>query len=175
MVILTIGGPPGSGTTTACKLLEQRLRIPYVYAGGIFRDMAEERGMCLAEFGAYCERNPDIDKELDARQLEILKHGGVVLEGRLSGWIASRNGIAAFKVWMDADLDVRAKRIVNREGGDVNSRMAEMLAREASERKRYSEYYGIDLADISMYDLVVDTGDKTPDEIVDLVIKSLGL
>jgi predicted cytidylate kinase len=129
--------------------------------------------MTLEEFGKYAEKKKDIDKELDARQVEILKKGDVILEGRLSGWLAFRNKIPALKILIDADLDIRAGRIVNREQGSVKKRKKEIIERERSEETRYKKYYDIDLKDRSIYDLVIDSGDKKPEEIVNIILKKL--
>ena len=70
-MIITIGGTAGSGTTTAAKVLSEKLNIPFVSAGGIFREMAAERGMTPVEFGKFAENNTDIDKEIDNRQAKL--------------------------------------------------------------------------------------------------------
>lgn len=129
--------------------------------------------MTLEEFGAFCEKNEKIDKELDDRQLEILKKGNVILEGRLAGWLAFKNNISAFKVFIDTDANTRAERIVNREAGDIKERKKEIIKREKSEAKRYKKYYKIDIKDQSIYDLIIDSGNKTPDKIVELIIKKI--
>ena len=46
-MIITIGGLAGTGTTTAAKVLSEKLDVPFVSAGSIFRDMAKERGMSV--------------------------------------------------------------------------------------------------------------------------------
>jgi predicted cytidylate kinase len=173
MMTITISGNPGSGKSTVAELLEKKLGIKYVYSGMIFRELAEKYNMTLEEFGKYCEESSDIDKELDERQLEILKEGSVILEGRLAGWLAHRNNISAFKVAIIADIDIRAKRIVNREKGNVETRKKEILERERSENTRYKKYYNFDLKDKSIYDIVIDSGDKAPEEIVKIIIQKL--
>jgi len=173
MVVITISGTPGSGKSTVAELLEEKLGLRYVYSGMIFREQAEKNKMTLEEFGRYCEQNSKIDKKLDEQQVEILKQGDVILEGRLAGWLAYRNKIPAFKVMLDTDVDTRAGRIVKRENGDVEKRKTEMNKREQSEAKRYKNHYNIDLKDTSIYDLVVDSGDKNPEEIVDLILSKL--
>jgi len=35
------------------------------------------------------------------------------------------------------------------------------------------KYYDIDVKDKTIYDLVIDSGDKTPEEIVDIIIKKI--
>jgi CMP/dCMP kinase len=167
---LTIGGLPGTGTTTACRKLTEVLGLEYFYAGQIFRDLAKERNMTLEAFGRYAEEHDEVDRDLDRRQVELLKKGPIILEGRLSGWLAEQNGVDAHKVWFHCEPHVRAERVVRREGGDVDERMAEMRVREASERKRYLAYYGHDISDLSLYDQVIDTTDRTPLEIVEDIV-----
>ncbi len=168
---ITIGGLPGTGTTTACTFLREQTGLHYVYAGQMFRDMARQQGMSLEQFGKYCEEHPEIDRRLDDEQLELLKGTPLLLEGRMAGVLASRANLTAYKVWFTCDPWVRAERIVNREGGDAESRMAEMRRREESEKIRYQAYYGYDTGDLSPYDMVLDTSNIPPDEVVRRVLE----
>jgi len=173
MVTITISGTPGSGKSTVADLLEKKLGIKRIYSGMIFRETADKYKMSLEEFGKFCEENSDIDKELDNRQLEILKKGNIILEGRLAGWLAYKNKIPALKVIIDTDIETRAKRIVNREAGNVEKRKKEIIKREKSEILRYKKYYKINLKDTSIYDVVIDSGNKTPEEIADIIIEKI--
>jgi len=169
MTTITISGLPGTGKTTVAKLLEKRLKLRYVYSGEIFRATAEKYKMSLEEFGAYCEKHPKIDKELDSHQLEVLIAGDVILEGRLSGWLAYKNKISALKVLLTADIAIRAVRIVKREQGDLEKRKQEILKREKSEATRYKNFYGIDVSDTSIYDVIIDASEKTAEEIAEII------
>jgi len=173
MTCITISGPPGAGTTTVSTLLSEKTHIQYVYAGNIFREMAKKYNMSLEEFDKYCENNKDIDEKLDSYQLEILLKGDVILEGRISGWIAYRNNIDAIKIIITADLDIRVHRIIKREQGDFDNRKKEMMKREKSEKTRYKNYYDIDLDDFSIYNIVIDSADKTAEEIVESILKEI--
>ena len=173
MTIITISGTPGSGKSTVANILKEKTGIKYVYSGMIFRELAEKQKMTLEEFGKHCEENSEIDKELDERQLEILKKGDIILEGRLAGWLAYQNNISAIKVMIDTNIDTRAERIVKRENGDIKVRKKEIIKREKSENLRYKKYYKIDLKDTSIYDVVVDSAKKTPEEIVDIIIEKI--
>ncbi|MGB0653649.1 MAG: (d)CMP kinase [Thermoplasmatota archaeon] len=162
---VTVGGLPGTGTSTLCRLLEARLGLPYTYAGALFRAEAERRGMSLADFGALCQQDPAVDQALDDQQLELLRAGNVLLEGRLSGWLAHRHAIPALKVWVACDDGERLRRLVERDGGDPEAQKRATLEREASEADRYRRYYGADLADLAPYDLVLDSTAMTPEEL----------
>ena len=175
MPAITIGGPPGAGTTTVAKLLKERTGLHCVYAGEMFRNKAKEMGISLADFGKYVEKHKEIDVELDEAMMAVLKKGDVILEGRMSGWMAANRKIHAFKVYIDAPEQVRAQRVANRESKDVKTVLKENRVREKSERKRYLAEYGFDLLDTKCYDLVIDSGDKTPEQITELIVIGGGM
>ena len=173
MITITISGTPGSGKSTVAEILYEQLDISYVYSGMLFRNLAEQYNMSLAEFGKYCEQHEHVDREIDEKQVEILRKGNVLLEGRLSGWLAHQQKIDAIKIMIIADEKIRAERIVCREGGSVEVRLVEMKQREESERKRYLTYYNIDITDTSIYDILIDSSDKTPEEIVEIIVSTI--
>ena len=172
-MIITVGGPPGSGKSTAAAYLSDRLGIRAVSAGRIFRGMARERRLSLAEFGELAETHWEIDRELDERMLAEA-HGDVVLEARLSGPLSVAKGINAFRVYISARREVRAARIGGREHKDPAQALREMEERERSEALRYSEIYGMDIWDTSIYDLVIDSSDITAEQVVDRIVEGLG-
>lgn len=173
MVTVTISGTPGSGKTTVGKLLADKLGLEYVYSGMIFREMAQKYKMSLEEFGSYAENHREIDQELDDFQLTVLRKGNIVIEGRITGWIAFRNKIPSIKVLIDANLETRARRIVKRERGSIEKRKKEILKREKSEYTRYRNYYNINLDDTSIYDIVIDSSNKTPEEITKIILRKI--
>ena len=74
-MLITISGLPGSGTTTASRLVADALGLERVPGGEVFRQLAAEAGMSLAEFGAHAQDHPDIDIELDRRLTERAARG----------------------------------------------------------------------------------------------------
>jgi len=164
---VTVGGLPGTGTTTLCRLLQEQLGLPYTYAGALFREEAKARGLSLAEFGALSQKDPSIDERLDDRQVHMLRTGGLILEGRLSGWLANRYKLPAVKAWVHCDEAERLRRIVDRDGGTLKEQADATWAREQSEADRYRRYYGVDLKDTSFYDVVLDSTHKRPQQLAD--------
>ena len=173
MTTITVGGLPGTGTSTLCKLLAERTKIPYIYAGALFREEARRRGMSLAEFGALCQKDPTIDQALDDRQIGLLKRGDIILEGRLSGWLANRHKVDALTVWITCENKERIRRLVQRDGGTSDEQLKMTEAREASEADRYRRYYGADLNDMSKYDLVLDSTATAPERLLEKVLAAL--
>ena len=45
--------------------------------------------------------------------------------------------------------------------------------RDSDDRHRYSELYGFDYGNLEGYDFVIDTNDKEPEVVFDIVIKKL--
>jgi len=145
------------------------LALPYHYAGAIFREEAKRRGLSLADFGALCQKDPSIDEALDDRQLFLLKRGSLIMEGRLSGWLAWRHKLGAQLVWINCDEKERLRRLVQRDGGDLETQREATWAREQSEADRYRRYYGVDLKNMGYYDLVLDSTGMTPEQLAERV------
>ncbi len=171
-MLVTLSGLPGSGTTTAARLVCHDLELDHVTAGMIFRNLAVERNMTLEEFSKYAEEHPEVDWELDRRMVNRAKDGEVVLEGRLTAWMMKREGIEALTVWLTAPEEVRAERVAQREGLTKDQALEANRTREKSERTRYQDIYEIDLRDLSIYDLEIDTHKHGPDEVSDLITEA---
>ncbi len=169
---VTISGLPGTGTTTVAKILAERLGYKLISAGEVFRKMAKEMNMSLEEFSEYAKENPEIDRKLDEMQKELAeKEENVVVEGRLSGWFVN----AHLRVWLYCDKDRRYERIAKRENISFEEAKRRTEEREKLEKERYKKFYGIDLEDISIYDLAVNSGNFKPEEIVEIILKALEL
>ena len=80
---------------------------------------------------------------------------------------------ADLKVYLFADDDVRAKRILNREKGDLDEIKRFTQMRDNEDTNRYKRLYNIDNNDYSFCDLFVDTNNYNPDQIVELIIQKL--
>ena len=152
---ITVSGPPGSGTTSLAKYLATQHRLEMISAGEVFRQIAKERNMDIAELGKLAENDLSIDALIDARQKELAqKWDNIVVEGRLSGWLVEN---ADLKIWLTASLGCRAKRIAQRDEVDEYTARMMTMVREACEARRYQNYYSIDIHDLTPYHIVMNS------------------
>ena len=170
-MIITIGGLAGTGTTTLAEVLSERLDIPFISVGSIFREMAAERGMSVLEFSEFAEGNDDIDKEIDKRQaLKAKSAENLIIEGRLSAFFVEN---ADLRICLMTPFDVRSKRIAQREDKSVELAKEEIITREKSEALRYMEIHNIDISNMEIYDLIINTDSFDPQSISEIIIQTL--
>ncbi len=154
--VITVSGPHGTGKSTYARALAEDLHLRYVCAGELFRELAKQRGMSLESFSRYAANNPEVDHLIDERTGEEAKSGNVVIDAQLAAWMVK--GEADIKLLLVASDSVRFNRIAQRDHVSFEFAKNETLAREEIQRVRYKNYYGIDVSDLSIYDLRIDTG-----------------
>lgn len=154
--IIILTGMHGVGKSTYAKPLAEEFNLEYVSTGMLFRKIASERGLTVAQLSEICMKTPEFDREIDSLTLSLLESGGVVLDSLLAGWFA--RDVESFKIFLKAPFETRCKRIASRENRPLEEVISETIARENSEKKRFMEYYGFNIEDLGLYDMVLDTG-----------------
>ena len=174
-MILTISGLHGTGKSTIGKLVAEKLGIKYYNTGQAFRDLAKEMNLTLEDFTKYVENNPDIDKKLDNKIIEIAQKGNIIIDSQLSAFILE--SIADFKILLICPLEIRVERMTERDNESYDKKLEETTMREKSELVRYKKLYNIDLKDEEkigkIYNLIIDTGNLTIDEVLEQILTAL--
>jgi len=170
-LLITVSGPPGSGTTTVSERLAEALDYQHVSGGDIFRDLAAERDMTLTQLHAEADERPEIDREIDERiqrtaEVWGASSKGLVLSSRLAGWLAGNR--ADLRVWLDAPPEIRVDRLRGREEME-----SELRVQEVTEAGRFESYYDVDISDQSFYDLVANTARWEPGVVLEMLLSAV--
>lgn len=165
---VAISGKSGCGNTTISGLLAKTLSIELV--NYTFRSLSVENGLSLNQIMENAKTDDSYDLLVDRRQVELAKKTSCVLGSRLAIWMLTS---ADLKVYLVADEEVRVKRILEREGGSFEEILAFTRMRDAQDTERYKRLYSIDNNDFDFADLIIDVSNKSPDEIIALILNEL--
>lgn len=172
--IISLSGDLASGKGVVSEILMEKLNHTIYRNGEYFRKLAKEYDMTLQEFGDYVSSHPEIDIEIEESAKKYAKdHENFIIDARL-GWYAVPE---SFKVYLRVDIDEAAKRAFNDQKrkdiesfSNVGEHKKALQERFQKENDRYFKLYGIRKDDMSNYDLVIDTTEKTPIEVANIII-----
>ncbi|MBQ1709872.1 MAG: cytidylate kinase family protein [Treponema sp.] len=165
---VAISGKSGCGNTTVSTLLSQKLGVKLI--NYTFRQLAAEKNMTLAQVIEAAKNDDSYDKYVDKHQVELALDEPCVLGSRLAIWMLKE---ADLKVYLYASDETRARRVYNREGGDLQAIKDFTAMRDREDTGRYKAFYGIDNNDYNFVDIIIDVNDKTPEEIVNIILDKL--
>ncbi len=174
-MIISISGLHGTGKSTIAKLMAERLGILYYSTGQAFRDLAKEKKMSLEEYTNFVENHPDVDKDLDNKVVNMAKKGNIIIDSQLSGHILK--SIANFRIHLTCPLELRVKRMSDRDQTSFEEKLKETTLREKSELERFKKLYDIDLSDKNsineFFDLIINTENFSIEEVLDQILSEL--
>ena len=150
-----MAGHHGSGRSTNAKLLAESLGLRYISTGMLFRERAEELGVSLEEMNRQAAEDREFDNWLDNRTKEESRKRGIVIDANLSAWMADDPDL---RIYVTCPFEERVKRIADREGREYAEVEQETRAREELEQRRYQDYYDMDISDLTVYDVILNTG-----------------
>jgi cytidylate kinase len=177
--IITLAGKPGSGKSTTSKRLAHTLAYTHFSAGDLFRSIGTERGIDVFATNLVAEKEKAIDTLVDERLQHIgATDDNLIIDSRMA-WHWMPN---SFKVYLDLDLHIAAKRIL---GGLDAARLSaeeipdtpEVYAQRLQERlnsetRRYMNLYGADPYNHANYDLVVNTATHNAEEVQAIILQA---
>ena len=170
---ISVTGDLGSGKSTVCKILSEKMNAEIVSIGSINRKMAMEMNMDAVEFNKFIVGKPEFDKIFDDYQKAYEdKPGSYIVDSRLGFHFVP----STYSFYLKTDLEESAKRIMSagrtsETYSSIEEAMTKINERRQAERIRYTQCYGVDILDMSNYDCVIDTTNATPEEVADEMIK----
>ena len=172
--IISIGGDPASGKGAVSRVLSEKLDYTIYRNGEYFRKLAKEHNMNVTDFNIYVESHPEIDRAIEnSASLYAKNHNNFIIDARLGFYAVPES----FKIYLKVDIDEAARRAFNDNlrketelFGSIMEQKEDLLKRKNLETERYKKLYGVDKTDDKNYDLVIDTSDKTVEEVVNIIV-----
>lgn len=172
---ITLTGDLGSGKSAVSSLLCAQTGYQYLSTGRIQRQLAAEMGLDTLEMNRLADTDPTIDERIDGVFVSLNENpDGYVVDSRLAWFFIP----GSFKVYLKVDTFVAAQRILNdpsrnsEQYSSVEEAVSKIKARKASENARFLSKYGADCTDMDRFDLVVDTTERTPEEVAALILEA---
>jgi CMP/dCMP kinase len=170
---ITLTGDLGSGKSAVSKILCEKTGFEYVSTGKIQRQLAQEMGLDTLEMNRRADVDPSIDERIDSIFVAIGQDpSGYVVDSRMA-WFFLPN---SFKVFLHTEVAVAAQRIIHDPNRDTEQyanqaeAVQKILERKASENARFLKKYGADSTDSDNFDLVINTENRTQDEVAALIL-----
>jgi CMP/dCMP kinase len=176
--IITIAGMLGAGKSSTARLVAEELGYQHFSSGDLMRAIGKERGIDdICQVNIAGEKDPTFDHMVDERLRQIGQtESDIVIDSRMAWhWMPY-----SFKVYLDIPLEVAVPRIlagISPERRDTEhipdspEEYKELLQQRInSENRRYKSLYNVTGADLTQYDLVLNTTDMPIEDVVKSVI-----
>ena len=183
-IVIAIGGPGGSGSTTIAKMLANHFHLKNIYAGDLFRKAAKEKDYeYFEEFLQEISKGGNhLDYEIDELMQEYAKQGNVVIDSKIYGALAKTKKLKCdVSIWLDAKLDRRIKRRLGKESVKGIKKLKrcfqikqELKKRYRIDKEKYWRLYKVRYDKPALYyDIVLDTSDIDEQKTFDLILKRI--
>ncbi len=170
---ITISGTAGSGKSTLAKMLAEKLGYKHYSMGDFQREIAREKGITIEKLGELEKKDPSIDKMVDDRQRNLgKKENNFVIDS----WLSPLFIPDSFKIFITANIKVRAKRILLREPKaykNIEGVIKKIKQREKTNKERWKKFYGFDFEDKKNYNLLIDSTDINAHEAFEIAYKKI--
>jgi cytidylate kinase len=171
--VICICGMTGCGKSTLAKQLANKYELKYFSGGDTLKALANEIGYKQSgkdwwetkegtRFLQQRIKENKFDKKVDEKLIKLAEQGNVVLDSWTMPWLLKEG----FKVWLEASTEVRAKRITERDGINLEKGLAALKEKDEKTRIIYKKLYGFDLGkDFSPFNMILDTNELDADEV----------
>ena len=173
-MLITIWWKAWSGKWTVSKLLAEKLNYEIVSIWDMKRKLAAEMWINIIEFNKMWddpEKSAEFDLKYEEYQQNLKLSDNIILDSRL--WFYAQP--KAFKILLDVDEEVAWERIFKAERdtdkhATKKHAVDEVKERNSSDEARYMKLYKVDLWNPNNYNLVIDTSERTPEEVLQIIL-----
>jgi cytidylate kinase len=176
-VVICVGGMAGSGKSTLARKLAEKYKLGYLSGGDALRALAVEEGYRSLGRGWWesregmrfleeREKNNRFDEAVDRKLLQMAHKGNVILDSWTMPWLLER----AFKIWLEASPEKRAKRIAGRDRTSLKDALNALKRKEKQTKAIYKKLYGFNLGeDFAPFNFILDTDNLKSEEVFQIV------
>jgi len=173
-MLITIWWKAWSGKWTVSKLLAKELGYEIVSIWDMKRKLAAEMWINIIEFNKMWddpEKSAEFDLKYEEYQKNLKLSDNIILDSRLGFYAQPK----AFKILLDVDEKIAWERIFKAERdtdkhATKKHAIDEVKERNSSDEARYMKLYDVDLWNPNNYNLVIDTSERTPEEVLQIIL-----
>ncbi len=163
---ICLSGLTGSGKSTLARRLADKYGLKVVSGGDILKEIIggkeslRDPGWWERKIASRAmeERlsNPNLDREVDRRLMEMAREGGYVLDSWTMAYLLGSS--ECIKIFLKGDLNTRAMRVARRDRINLKEAIKMIRLKEEETFLIYKKIYGFELGkDLSPFHLVLDT------------------
>ena len=186
-MLIIISGFAGSGKSTLTEELAEYFKMEFVHASDLLHQMKSKEpeeldvkhthrgsGFWESEEGhKYLhkrEKDSSMDRELDELLLKVAEHGNVILDSWTMPWLCK----TGFKIWLETDPMVRAKRVAHRDKLDEAPVLERILERDKITAQIYEKLYNFKMEpDEKVFDLIINNFHLKKEEVFDIAVEKI--
>lgn len=175
---ITITGKLGSGKSTVCRLISEKMGYQIYSTGKIQRGIAEKMGISTLELNELMNTNPEYDDLIDREVVRISESSvgeNILFDSRMAFHFVKES----FKIFAYVSPNEAARRVMGDARGnvetyrDMDDAREQLLKRSEVENLRFKDIYHIDNLDYANYNLIIDTTWETPERIAEEICRGL--
>jgi cytidylate kinase len=167
----------GSGKSTLARKVAEKYKLQYFSGGDALKALAVEEGYGFIGSGWWessegmrflqaRERDHRFDEAVDKKLLQMARKGNVILDSWTMPWLLE----GAFKIWLEASPEKRARRIAGRDSMGLGEALGALKRKEEQTKAIYKKLYGFNLGeDFAPFNFILDTNNLESQEVFRIV------
>jgi predicted cytidylate kinase len=185
--VVIVSGLSGSGKSNLVECIAEKFNLNFVHTSALLKELMQEKKAEIK--GSFGEKNlgwwesieakqafdkrlnqTKFDELLDKKLLELIGKGNIVMDSWTMGYLNSKG----FKIWLNASIETRAKRIAKRNNQSFEEVLKAIKLKEEKTTEIYKKIYGFTLGEeLEKFDLVIDTEKISEKKVREIALNAL--